>query len=86
MAEQGAQEQTATAWRVATIGHDPSDLWRVRQPEFESKQDAWEWALNQVWEPQDKSERARTCYLVPVVEGYPVVPAWMAERMHPLED
>jgi hypothetical protein len=71
---------------VATIGSDPVDRWRVRSREFASRTEAWEWALSLVWDPPAGSERVRTCYLVPVVEGYPVAPAWMQERMHPLDD
>jgi hypothetical protein len=78
--------EQAQAWRVATISHDPSDLWRVRPAEFATKEAAWQWALSLVWDAPHRAERVRTCYLVPVVEGWPVVPQWMAERMWPLEE
>jgi hypothetical protein len=34
--------EQAQAWRVATMSHDPGDLWRVRPQELATKAEAWE--------------------------------------------
>jgi hypothetical protein len=90
MADLSVDEITAAAvtYRVATIGFERGDLWRVRPKEFATRELAEEWAHTVLWmdcSGGDGEERPRNAYVLPAVEGYVVVPGWMAERMWPLE-